>query len=173
MTKIALVLALVLAAPGCGSNNTAADAEKPRLEPERDAPGFELANVAGGSLNAEALKGKVTIVDVWATWCAPCIKEIPMFNKIHEKYQDKDVQMLAVTVQSGSLEEVQPYVKEFNMKYPVLMGTDELEEGLGGIIGFPTTFVIGKDWKIYKKYLGNIKDKEKVLESNIEELLAR
>ena len=61
--------------------------------------------------------------------------------------------MLAITVESGSLADIRPKVTEFGMKYPVLVGDDQVVVGFGGLIGFPTTYVVDKDWRVYKRYL--------------------
>jgi thiol-disulfide isomerase/thioredoxin len=178
MKKMTSALIAVLILFGCGpsepiSESTHAAEESVALTPIGAAPEFDLADVASGSLKSEDLKGKVVIADVWATWCVPCIKEIPSFNEIHENYDGKGVQMVAITVESGPIDEVKPKVEEFKMKYPVVMGTEEVVAGFGGIIGFPTTFLIGKDWKIYKRYLGMTPNKKQLIEKDIAALLAQ
>ena len=172
MKKTVLVLMLALPLFGCSSKPTKIKLEDAINQPKGPAPEFDLDKVAGGKLNADEIKGKVTIVDFWATWCQPCISEIPNFNKIHERWADKGVQMLAITVESGSLDEIKPKVAEFGMKYPVVVGNDKVVEGFGGLIGFPTTFNVTKDWKIYKKYLGMTPNKKALIEKDIEKLLA-
>ncbi len=176
MKKLTFVLAFALALLGCASeqpNAAASAAAFDAAEQKRKAaPDFELRNVAGGTMKSADLKGKVAIVDFWATWCAPCIQEIPNFNKLHETHDGKGVQMLAITIESGALEDITPKVAEFDMKYPVLVGDDDVLEGFGGSIGFPTTYIVDKDWNIYKKYLGLTANKKELIEKDIAKLLA-
>jgi thiol-disulfide isomerase/thioredoxin len=174
MTRIAWAVAFTLALGGCGSqqSTTGGSESNTAEEPRKAAPDFELTNVAGGTIKSAELKGKVVIADFWATWCAPCIEEIPNFNSLHEAYADKGVQMLAITLDSGALEDIVPKVGEFEMKYPVLVGNDQVLEAFGGSIGFPTTYIVDQDWKIYKKYLGLTASKKERIEKDIEKLLA-
>ena len=170
MWKTALALVIAISLFGCtsrpgSSNDTAA------VQPKGPAPDFDLENVAGGKIKSAALKGKVSVVDLWATWCEPCLSEIPKFNKMAEEFQGKDVQIIGITLESP-YEKIKPTVKENNMKYTVLVGNDAVEDGFGGLLGFPTTFVVTKDWKIYKKYMGALPDKDKRIKKDIEKLLA-
>jgi len=136
------------------------------------APEFELERVAGGTLKSADLKGKVIVVDFWATWCEPCIEEIPRYNQLHQSYADKGVEVLGITVESGPLKDIKPKVEDFQMKYPVVVGDDKVVEGFGGLIGFPTTFIVDKDWKVYKKYLGMTRNKRDMIEKDIQKLIA-
>ncbi len=135
------------------------------------APDFELENIAGGKTTAADFKGKVTVVDMWATWCEPCIQEIPSFNKLHEAYQGKDVAVVGITVESPH-DEIAAKAQEFGMKYHVLVGNDDVVAGFGGLLGFPTTFVVTKDWKIYKSYMGLLPNKHESIRQDIDRLLA-
>lgn len=174
MKKTALAVMLALAMSGCVSKSldTGTSASTVAEEPKKPAPDFELDNVAGGQMKSADLKGKVAVIDFWATWCAPCIQEIPNFNRLHEAHDGKGVQMLAITIESGTLDEIKPKVAEFGMKYPVLVGNDAVVEGFGGLLGFPTTYVVTRDWKIHKRYLGMTPNKKELIEKDIETLLA-
>lgn len=170
------VIALGLLVASCsspsGTTNPAGGAADPSgLKP---APAFDLvsvANTAGANLKSEDLKGRVTIVDFWATWCAPCITEIPHYNELSKEFKDKPVTMLGVTIESGSLDDVKPFIDEFKIEYPVVMGTEEVVTGFGGLIGFPTTFVVDQEGRIYQKYLGVKANKKELLEQDIHKLL--
>lgn len=125
------------------------------------APPFELAKVDGGTMSSADLKGKVVVVDFWATWCVDCIKEIPSYNDLYEKYKDKGVQFVGITVESGTLEDIKPKVAEFKMKYPVLIGTEQLYQDFGNSMGFPMTYVVTQNGKIHHGYLGVTPNKKK------------
>src|SRR3989440_10163889 len=168
MKKTAIALAIALALFGCTSRQPVSTSEK-SATPKGPAPDFDLENVAGGKIKAAELKGKVSIIDFWATWCEPCIAEIPKFNQLHDQYPN--VQIIGITVMSPR-EDIKPKVQEVGMKYTVLVGNDEVADGFGGLIGFPTTFVVTKDWKIYKKYLGALPNKQDRIRQDIETLLA-
>lgn len=157
---------------GCSSAQSYQTVQQPGvLKALGDTPKFELQLISGGKLNSDELKGKVVVVDFWATWCQPCIQEIPNYNKMTEQYAGKDVQILGITLESGSLADAKPKVEALHMKYPVVMGDDKTVEGFGGLIGFPTTFLVGKDGKIYKKYLGLTSKKKETIMRDIQTLL--
>jgi thiol-disulfide isomerase/thioredoxin len=172
--KKALALIIVLILSGCGSNQQpgAKTSGTPAPGQKSMAPEFELQKVAGGTLKSADLKGKVTVVDFWATWCAPCISEIPNYNALRESYSDKGVEVLGITVESGPLKDIQPKVADLHMNYPVVVGNDDVIEGFGGLIGFPTTFIVDKDWRVYKKYLGMTRNKKAMIEKDLQKLIA-
>src|SRR5947208_17025129 len=169
--KTALALLVVLSLAGCTTSQPGTTVPKPSAQKSM-APTFELENVAGGKLKSDDLKGKVIVVDFWATWCEPCISEIPNYNALQESYADKGVEFLGVTVESGPLKDIKPKVEELKMKYPVVVGTDEVIDGFGGLIGFPTTFIVDKDWRVYKKYLGMTRNKKEMIEKDLRKLIA-
>lgn len=176
MKKI-LLLTLALSLAGCTFTMPEATTDDPSDSSAgptanlQSAPEFELASLAGGTLTSEDLKGKVLVVDFWATWCKPCIEEIPNFNALHSEQGEDRFAMLGITVESGSFEDVEPYIERLGIDYPVVMGDDDVVRGFGGLIGFPTTFVVSPDWKIYKKYLGSKTNKKELIEQDVADLL--
>jgi thiol-disulfide isomerase/thioredoxin len=93
------------------------------------------------------------LLDFWATWCGPCRIEIPGFVKLQERYRDQGLVVIGVSL-DDSVEPVREFYREFNMNYAVAMGDDRVTELYGGILGLPTTFLIGRDGRIYAKHMG-------------------
>lgn len=134
-------------------------------------PSFTLPDLDGKVVKSTDLKSRVFILDFWATWCVPCIAEIPMFNRLHENYARRGLRLVGVAVQSGWVKDVKPHVTRHKMKYTVLIGNDETVEDFN-VIAFPTTYVVSQDWKVYKKYIGATPGKEAKLQQDLESLLA-
>src|SRR6185295_4192572 len=147
MRKVALILGFAVLLAGCsepsGPVSVSAEGNKPVTAngKRKQLPEFDLANIAGGNLKSSDLKGKVTVVDFWATWCENCIPEIPEYNAMREKYKSQGFEVIGMTMESGSIDEIRPKVAEFKMYYPVVLGDDKTLEGFGGVIGYPTTFL--------------------------------
>jgi thiol-disulfide isomerase/thioredoxin len=135
-------------------------------------PILSLKDFDGKAMTSEQFKGNVLVVDFWATWCGPCIIEIPEFNRLQEKYEGKGVKIIGVTLASGEAKEVKPFISRHKMRYTVLMGDDNQAYDFN-LVGFPTTYVVTKDLKIYRKYIGAGPGKAGRLEADIQKLLQR
>lgn len=145
-----------------------------QLQPNSDqshpmAPDFSLTDINGKPLKLADYLGKVVILDFWATWCGPCRIEIPGFIELQKRYASQGFTMIGISM-DDSPEPVVDFYKELQMNYPVAVGNDKLGEIYGGIPGLPTTFVIGRDGRIYAKHEGAT-DPE-VFETEIKQLLA-
>jgi peroxiredoxin len=116
------------------------------------APAFTLTDLNGKNVSLADFKGKVVILDFWATWCPPCRKEIPDFVTMQKEYGARGVQVVGVAL--DELPKVQAFVQENGMNYPVLMGTDAVVARYGGIEGIPTTFIIDRKGKIVERFEG-------------------
>jgi thiol-disulfide isomerase/thioredoxin len=138
----------------------------------KSAPAFDLESINGSRLTSKALEGKVVLVDFWATWCQPCIEEIPQWNELHARYQAKGLVVLGMTIRSGWASDIKPDAEKLKIAYPVVVGNDDVEKGFGGIWGFPTTFLVNRKGQIYKKYTGTYPQKQAQVEADIQKLLA-
>ena len=134
-----------------------------------DAPAISLTDIEGKRLDLADYKGKVVVLDFWATWCGPCRVEIPGFTEMQDKYARQGFSVIGISMDDESGPVVEFY-KEFKMNYPVAVGNQRIGELYGGIFGLPTTFVIGRDGRIYAKHTGAIDPA--VIEGEVQQLLA-
>ncbi|MGA8555911.1 MAG: TlpA disulfide reductase family protein, partial [Candidatus Acidiferrales bacterium] len=125
-----------------------------------------------------SLKGKVVVVNFWATWCEPCRVEIPWMIGFQQKYADKGFTLLGVAMDDEGKSVVEPYVqktqfevdgKQMTMNYPIVLGNDDLSSKFGGLLGLPTSIVITRDGKIAKRYIGLVSQED--LDQEIKSLL--
>jgi len=116
---------------------------------------FTLKDVAGNNVKLTSLKGKVVLLDFWATWCGPCKIEIPWFIEFQNKYGKSGLQVVGVSV-DDTLDKLKPYVADMKMNYPILqgLGHDDVQDAYGPIWGIPVTIVISRDGKICAKHTG-------------------
>jgi cytochrome c biogenesis protein CcmG/thiol:disulfide interchange protein DsbE len=135
----------------------------------RPAPSFVLKDSAGKPIKLAALKGRVVLLNFWATWCAPCRVEMPWFEEFSKKYQDKGLAVLGVSLDDGGWKAIQPVVGKLQVTYPIVLGDDKVSKsyGLGDLL--PATFLVDRTGKIreVKEGFGNKEE----FESKIEKLL--
>jgi|SRR6266404_1774375 len=136
------------------------------------APDFTLPDLKGQRIRSADLKGSVVVLDFWATWCVPCVGEIPAFNQLQEKYSRQGVKVIGLAVQSGWARDIKRFAAKYKMRYAILVGTDDTV-GDFDVIGFPTTYVIAPGWKVFKKYSGAYPEKGNDIERDIQTLLTR
>jgi peroxiredoxin len=166
-----LLAAIALSVPALSAQQTRANSSAAETSSDLSSmPEITLQDFDGKRVTAADLRGNILVLDFWATWCAPCIKEIPIFNQLQEKYAARRVKVIGVTMASGPVEEVKPFTARHNMKYTILMGDDEQSYDFN-VFAFPTTFVVTRDLKIYKKYIGVGPNKNAQIEADIQKLL--
>jgi peroxiredoxin len=147
----------------------------PRLKSSPDtshykpAPDFELKDGSGAAVKLADYRGKVVLLNFWATWCGPCKIEIPWFMEFQQQYKDKGFEVLGVAMDDDGWTAVKPYVSEHKMNYRVVLGTDSVATAYGGIDSLPTTFVIDQQGRITASHIGLVNKDEYVKE--IQQLL--
>jgi len=117
------------------------------------APDFTLIDMEGKEVSLSDYKGKVILLDFWATWCGPCRKEIPSFIKLQNDYKE-DVVVLGISLDQNGPKAVIPFAKKMGINYPVVYGNGQVVQAYGGVRSIPTTFVIDKEFNIQRKYVG-------------------
>jgi len=138
------------------------------------APEFSLKDLNGNQLNLADYKGKVVLLDFWATWCGPCRIEIPGFVELQQRYRNQGFTVIGILTEDDPAN-VPEFASEMSkdgvtMNYPVVVGDDKLGDLYGGFVGLPTAFLIGRDGRIYAKHEGAAP--VSVFESEVKELLA-
>ena len=118
------------------------------------APAWELKDTNGNPVKLSDFKGKVVILDFWATWCPPCRAEIPHFIGLQEKYGKQGLVIVGISVDEGGPEVVSSFVKANKVNYPIVLGNLDVAQQYDATNGIPTTFVIDRKGNIVSKHLG-------------------
>jgi len=136
----------------------------------RPAPAITLERENGSAVSLAEYKGKVVVLNFWATWCLPCKLEIPHFNRTYTEYRARGVEFLAVSEDDGGWADIRKFREEVPIEYPVVLDADKKAgEAVGGLVGLPVTVFIDREGRIAYKHIG-ITDID-VLKENIEALL--
>jgi len=195
MIKMRIILWMtILIAIGCGQKEKMKEVTRPseivnkmmgsnkskRPDYAIKAPDFTLRTVQGELFKLSENRGKVIMLNFWGTWCGPCRREIPDFNKLHAKYQKDGLEIVGVTLTSGSSKNILEFMNDWDMEYTVLTDIDNNEtqrvtsiygRAIGRpITGIPTTLIIDQEGYIVKGYIGP--RNEKVFYKDLQPLLS-
>ena len=156
MGAVTLALALIWLAPGIGHVDEGAPGE-PEDAAAAGKPAnldFKLKDMHGVEVRLDSFKGKVILLNFWATWCGPCKAEIPSLVELQEKYAD-DLVVLGFSVDDPA-EKMKPYAEEYKVNYPLLVGNgrEDVQNAFGPLLGIPVSVIIGRDGIIALKHTG-------------------
>ena len=152
MPRLAFSAVLILLLAGCSNNSGGANV---RASGDRKAaPAFKLKDSSGGEVTLASLKGKVVLLNFWATWCGPCEVEIPWFVEFEQKYKDQGFSVLGVSFDDDGWISVRPYMAAHKINYRIAIGSDELSQVYGGVDSLPTSFIIDRTGRIAATHVG-------------------
>jgi cytochrome c biogenesis protein CcmG/thiol:disulfide interchange protein DsbE len=127
------------------------------------APNFTVQDLQGGNVSLEKYRGKLVLVNFWATWCGPCEIEMPWFIEFQQKYGSRGFTVIGLAMDEEGKSVVAPWIeqKRFDVNgsqvpvnYPILLGSEKVADQFGGLIGLPTSLLISRDGKIIKRFIG-------------------
>ena len=125
------------------------------VEPGSRAPAYEVYSLAGDTINISDYKGSVVVLNVWATWCGPCVREMPALERLHRELAPLGLEVIAVSVDEFDAEaRVKQFGDKFKLTFPLLLDPTGNIQTAYTVNGLPTTFIIGKDGRIRQRLVG-------------------
>ena len=169
--KLLLTLILILLVTACkdtGSDNRTG--MSPRVGEHMKMVPFNLPSAAENTMvDSKQFEGKVLLVTFFATWCPPCIQEIPTLIDLQKSYASQGFSVIGMSVDEGGVPPVKRLIDRTGINYPVLMADNEVARGFGGVTGIPVSFLVNRQGELVKKYLGYIE--HDVLQDEIKKLI--
>jgi peroxiredoxin len=149
---VSVLLACAVLAVGCSKRKVATN--------RKAAPEFSLKDANGKTVHLSDYRGKVVLLDFWATWCGPCKIEIPWFMEFETHFKDQGFAVLGVSMDEDGWAAINPYVRDRKMNYRVLLGDDKVSTSYGGLDALPTTLLIDREGNIASVHEGVSMGKE-------------
>jgi peroxiredoxin len=123
-------------------------------EARHRAPRFALKDLKGNTFRLEDLKGKVVLLNFFATWCGPCRQEVPELVKLYERFRDRGLEIVGISLDMEGAAVLDPFVKQYRIPYPIVLGTRQTVLDYGGVRGIPTSFLIDREGSIIEHFVG-------------------
>jgi peroxiredoxin len=149
ITSVAALLGLVACSPAGPARQVVREDSH-----RKHAPDFALKDANGKLVHLADYRGKVVLLDFWATWCGPCKIEIPWFMEFQRKYKDRGFEVLGVSMDDDGWKAITPFVNQKKINYRIVLGDDKTGDQYGGLEALPTTFVIDRSGRIASVHVG-------------------
>ncbi len=150
ITVAAVGLLFSCSGPTPSASTTASKSASDR----KAAPGFTLKDADGQNVKLSDYRGKVVLLNFWATWCGPCQLEIPWFIDFQKQYKSQGLEVIGVSMDDDGWAAIKPFVAAHKLNYRILLGNDSVTQLYGGIDSLPTTFLIDRSGRIAKVHVG-------------------
>ena len=171
-SRLCACLALLAGLACTSRDRTSVATPDGRVEVGLPAPAYATVSLAGDSVSLAKERGKVVLINIWATWCHPCRQEIPELRAIHDRYASRGLELIGVSVDTdGSDEAIKSFIKEFQMNYPIWRDPDERISTLFLAIGVPATFLIDREGVLRWRKTGPVAPNDTSLAAAIERTL--
>lgn len=173
MLRISMLLALAAASiwmVSCTKKEAGSGAKLKEESARNEAADFELEDANGQKLKLSDLRGKVVLLNFWATWCTPCKVEIPWFVEMEREFKDEGFAVVGVSMDESGWEAVKPFMADMKVNYRMVLGTEEMAQLYGGVEALPTSFIIDRNGKVASVHMGIVS--RSVFEEEIRALLA-
>jgi peroxiredoxin len=158
-----------LGLPACAAEGLPA-----RVAAGREAPPFQAVTLAGDTVSLQSLQGAPVLLNLWATWCAPCRRETPFLQRLHERYSSAGLQVVGVSTDTrAALPEVEAFIEEFGVTYRILHDPSARSMDVFSAIGLPATYLIDGDGEILWLQLGEVREGDAVFEKALAAALER
>ena len=118
------------------------------------APNFSFPGLDGKVISLADYKGKVVLLNIWATWCPPCVEEMPSMQKLYKELKGEAFEILAVSIDASGAKDVALFMKKYKLSFPALLNPEGTIKGLYGVTGIPESFIINKEGIVEKKIIG-------------------
>ena len=169
VARIAALLAAATSLLACGEANRAPSP----VTVGAQAPAYRATSLAGDSVSLEALRGRVVLLNVWATWCHPCREEVPFLQGLHERYAARGLELVGVSVDAAGEEAaIADFARSYGMTYPIWRDPAERVSSTFLILGVPASFVLARDGTLLWRKTGPVSERDTAFVRILEEALA-
>jgi peroxiredoxin len=155
ITRVLPVMILAAALfTGCSYNSGPSRARVKDEKDRRLAPDFSLKDAHGQTVKLSDYRGKVVVLNFWATWCGPCQIEIPWFESFEQNYKSRDFAVLGISMDDDGWASVKPYIERKKINYRIMVANDAMNHEYGAVSSLPTTFILDREGRIASVHIG-------------------